>query len=80
MPAEAMNAVTTAGSPGLTWTSMAEILMDTLIHPDNLEDDTGEQQVTEVSPRTGDAGLVDLIDLELALAKLQDLTTLTQNW
>ena len=63
-----MNAVTAAGSTGLTWTSTAEILMDTLIRPDNPEDDTGEQrvfrQVTEVPPRTGDAGPVDLIDLE----------------
>ena len=67
-PAEAMNAVTTAGSPGLTWTSTAEILMDTLIHPDNPEDDTGEQrvlrQLAEVPLYTGDAGPVDLIDLE----------------
>ena len=30
-PEEAMNAVTAAGSPGLMWTSTAEILMDTLI-------------------------------------------------
>ena len=43
-PAEAMNAVTAAGSPGLTWTSVAEILMDTLIRPDNPEDDTREQR------------------------------------
>jgi Reverse transcriptase (RNA-dependent DNA polymerase). len=75
MPAEAMNAVTTAGSPRLTWTSTAEILMDNLIHPDNPEDDTGEQQVirqvAEVPPRTGNAGPVDLIDLELPLAKMK---------
>ena len=47
--------------------------MDTLIRPGNSEDDTGEQrvirQVAEVPPRIGDAGPVDLIDLELALAK-----------
>ena len=40
-PAEAMNAVTVAGSPRLTWNSTAEILMDTRIRPDNPEDDTG---------------------------------------
>jgi Reverse transcriptase (RNA-dependent DNA polymerase). len=49
--------------------------LDTLIRPDNPEDDTGEQrvfrQVAEVPPRTGDAGPVDLIDLELALAKIK---------
>ena len=71
-PAEAMNAVTAAGSPGFTWTSTAEILMDTLIRPDNPEDDTGEQrvirQVAEVPPCTGDVGSVDL---ELALAKMK---------
>ena len=74
-PAEAMNAVTAAGSPGLTWTSTAEILMDTLIRSDNPEDDTLEQwvirQIAEVPPRTGDAGPVDLIDLELALAQMK---------
>ena len=74
-PAEAMNAVTAAGSHGLTWISTAEILMDTLIRPDNPEDDTGEQQVfrqvAEGPPCTGDAGSVDLIDLELVLAKMK---------
>ena len=49
--------------------------MDTLIRPDNPEDDTGEQQVirqvAEIPPRIGDAGPVDLIDLELALAKMK---------
>jgi hypothetical protein len=70
-----VNAVTAAGSPGLTWTLTAEILMDTMIRPDNPEDDTGEQrvirQVAEVPPRTGDAGQVDLINLKLALAKMK---------
>ena len=49
--------------------------MDTLIRPDNPEDDTGEQrlirQVAEIPPRAGDAGPLDLIDLELALAKMK---------
>ena len=49
--------------------------MDTLIRPDNPEDDTGEQrvfrQLAEVPPRTGDAGPIDLIDLVLALAKMK---------
>ena len=67
-----MNAVTAVGSPGLTLTSTAEILLDTQICPDNPEDDTGEQrvfrQVAQVPPCTGDAGLVDL---ELALAKMK---------
>ena len=49
--------------------------MDTLIRPDNPEDDTGEQweirQIADVPPRTGDAGPVYLIDLELALAKMK---------
>ena len=49
--------------------------MDTLIRPDNPEDDTGVQrvirQVAQVPPRTGIAGPVDLIDLELALAKMK---------
>ena len=39
MPAEAMNAVTAVGNLRLTWTSTAEILMDTLICPDNPEED-----------------------------------------
>ena len=45
MPAEAMNAVIAAGNPGLIWSLTAEILMDTLIRPDNPVDDTGEQWV-----------------------------------
>ena len=45
--------------------------MDTLISPDNPEEDTGEQrvirQVAEFLSRTGDMGPADLIDVELAL-------------
>jgi Reverse transcriptase (RNA-dependent DNA polymerase). len=49
--------------------------MDTLIRPDNPKDDTGKQrvirQVAEFPSRTGNAGPVDLIDLELALAMMK---------
>ena len=56
--------------------------MDKLIRPDNANEDTGEQrvirQVAESPPRTGDAGPVDLIDLELALAKMKSGKALDQ--
>ena len=74
-PAEVMYAVIAVDSPRLKWTSTREILMDTLICPGNPEEDTGEQrviqQVAEFPPRTADAGLVDLIDLELGIAKIK---------
>lgn len=77
-PSQVMHSITTPGGQTATWRETATTLLDTLIQEDvHATDDPQHREIRRgavMPPDTGDAGNMDLLDLELARAKARSRT------